>query len=66
MDFDLSAEQQLLRDNVARLMKDRYGFEARSAYQKEAKGWSDEADGSGYAGRISMRAGSFALHAYRF
>jgi pimeloyl-CoA dehydrogenase small subunit len=41
MDFDLSDEQQLLRDNVARLMKDRYGFEARRAYQKEAKGWSD-------------------------
>jgi pimeloyl-CoA dehydrogenase small subunit len=41
MDFDLSDEQQLLRDNVARLIKDRYGFEARAKHQKEAKGWSD-------------------------
>ena len=41
MDFELSDEQQLLRDNVARLMKDRYGFEARKAYQNEPKGWSE-------------------------
>jgi pimeloyl-CoA dehydrogenase small subunit len=41
MDFELSAEQQLLRDNVARLMKDRYGFEARKAYQASAHGWSE-------------------------
>jgi pimeloyl-CoA dehydrogenase small subunit len=41
MDFDLSPEQQMLRDNVARLMKDRYGFEARRNYQKSPQGWSD-------------------------
>jgi pimeloyl-CoA dehydrogenase small subunit len=41
MDFDLTAEQQLLRDNVARLMKDRYGFEARKAYQAEPSGFSE-------------------------
>jgi pimeloyl-CoA dehydrogenase small subunit len=41
MDFDLSAEQQLLRDNVVRLMKDRYGFESRKTYQSEVRGWSE-------------------------
>ena len=41
MDFDLSAEQDLLRDNVARLMKGRYGFEDRKAYQATPRGWSD-------------------------
>jgi pimeloyl-CoA dehydrogenase small subunit len=41
MDFELSAEQELLRDNVARLMKDRYGFEARKAYQASPYGWSE-------------------------
>ncbi len=41
MDFELSAEQELLRDNIARLMKDRYGFEARKTYQASPHGWSD-------------------------
>jgi pimeloyl-CoA dehydrogenase small subunit len=41
MDFELSAEQELLRDNIARLMKDRYGFEARRTYQASPHGWSD-------------------------
>ena len=41
MDFELSGEQELLRDNVARLMKERYGFEARKAYQTAAQGWSE-------------------------
>ncbi|HXE23705.1 MAG TPA: acyl-CoA dehydrogenase [Roseiarcus sp.] len=41
MDFELSAEQELLRDNVARLMKDRYGFEARKGYQASPHGWSE-------------------------
>jgi pimeloyl-CoA dehydrogenase small subunit len=41
MDFELSAEQELLRDNVARLMKERYGFEARKAYQAHPEGWSE-------------------------
>jgi pimeloyl-CoA dehydrogenase small subunit len=41
MDFELSPEQELLRDNVARLMKDRYGFEARKAYQASPQGWSE-------------------------
>jgi pimeloyl-CoA dehydrogenase small subunit len=41
MDFELSAEQELLRDNVARLMKDRYGFEARKTFQASRQGWSE-------------------------
>ncbi len=41
MDFELSGEQELLRDNVARLMKERYGFEARKAYQAAPQGWSE-------------------------
>ena len=42
MDFDLSDEQRLLSDNVARLMKERYGFESRKAYQASALGFSEE------------------------
>jgi len=41
MDFELSAEQEQLRDNVARLMRERYGFEARKAYQASPQGWSE-------------------------
>ena len=43
MDFELSSEQQLLRDNVARLMKDRYAFETRKTYQASPHGWSEDA-----------------------
>ena len=42
MDFELSGEQQMLRDNVARLMKDKYGFEQRKAYGAAAQGFSEE------------------------
>ena len=38
MDFELSPEQEQLRDNVARLMRDRYGFEARKAYRASPRG----------------------------
>src|ERR1700734_860134 len=41
MDFELSPEQELLRDSVARLMKDRYGFEARKGYRANPRGWSE-------------------------
>ncbi len=41
MDFELSSEQQLLSDNVARLMKDRYGFEARKGYQASPLGFGE-------------------------
>ena len=41
MDFELSPEQEQLRDNVARLMRERYGFEARKGYQASPAGWSD-------------------------
>jgi pimeloyl-CoA dehydrogenase small subunit len=42
MDFDLSDEQKLIADNVARLMKDKYGFEQRKAYGAAANGFSEE------------------------
>jgi pimeloyl-CoA dehydrogenase small subunit len=41
MDFELSGEQEMLRDNVARLMKVRYGFEARKGYQASPLGFSE-------------------------
>ena len=41
MDFELNSEQQMLRDNVARLMKDRYGFEARKTYQATPVGFGE-------------------------
>jgi pimeloyl-CoA dehydrogenase small subunit len=41
MDFELNPEQELLRDNVVRLMKDRYGFEARKTFQASPRGWSE-------------------------
>jgi pimeloyl-CoA dehydrogenase small subunit len=40
MNFDLSEEQQLLKDSVGRLLADRYGFENRKAFQKTPEGWS--------------------------
>ena len=42
MDFDLSEEQRLISDSVARLMKERYGFEQRKAYRKNPLGFSEE------------------------
>ena len=42
MDFDLSPEQELLRDNVARLMKTRYGFEERKTHQAAPLGFSEK------------------------
>jgi pimeloyl-CoA dehydrogenase small subunit len=41
MDFELSPEQEQLRDNVARLMRERYGLEARKGYQSSSPGWSE-------------------------
>ncbi len=41
MDFELSAEQQLVSDNIARLMKDRYRFEARKTHQASPRGFSE-------------------------
>jgi pimeloyl-CoA dehydrogenase small subunit len=35
MDFELSDEQKLLKDSVARLLGDHYGFEARKRYAQE-------------------------------
>jgi pimeloyl-CoA dehydrogenase small subunit len=42
MDFDLSDEQRLVGDNVARLMKDKYGFESRKAHAAAPLGFSEE------------------------
>src|SRR3954454_407739 len=40
MDFELSDEQRLLKDSVERLTTQRYDFETRHKYMKEADGWS--------------------------
>jgi pimeloyl-CoA dehydrogenase small subunit len=42
MDFDLTEEQRLLQDSLARLLADRYGFEQRKDYMKSSEGWSRE------------------------
>ena len=42
MDFDLSDEQRQLGDNLARLMKERYGFDSRKAYGAAPLGFSEE------------------------
>jgi pimeloyl-CoA dehydrogenase small subunit len=42
MDFDLSEEQRLVADNLARLMKDRYGFESRKAYGATPLGFGED------------------------
>ena len=40
MDFDLSDEQRMLQDSVGQLIADRYDFEQRKKYMKEAAGYS--------------------------
>src|SRR5947199_2509489 len=42
MDFDLNDEQRLLSDNLARVLKDRYGFERRKSYRETPHGFSEE------------------------
>ncbi|MCC6718315.1 MAG: acyl-CoA dehydrogenase family protein [Acetobacteraceae bacterium] len=42
MDFDLTEDQRLLNDSIARLLADRYAFDARRGYIKSAQGWSQE------------------------
>jgi pimeloyl-CoA dehydrogenase small subunit len=42
MDFDLTEEQRLLQESVARLLADKYGFEQRKAYMGTPEGWSRE------------------------
>jgi len=42
VDFDLNEEQTLLKDSVARLMADRYGFEQRKVILRSEAGWSRE------------------------
>ena len=40
MDFAFTDEQRLLKDSVERILADRYDFEARQRFMKEAAGWS--------------------------
>jgi len=40
MDFDYSEEQRMLKQSVERLIADRYEFESRKKYLKEASGYS--------------------------
>ena len=42
MDFDLTEDQRLLNDSVARLLSDRYAFDARRGYMKTPQGFSQE------------------------
>jgi len=42
MDFDLSDDQRLLQESLAKLLKDKYGFEQRKGYMKSETGWSRE------------------------
>ena len=42
MDFDLTEEQRLLQESLARLLGDRYGFEQRKGYMASPEGWSRE------------------------
>jgi alkylation response protein AidB-like acyl-CoA dehydrogenase len=42
VDFNLSDEQQMLRDGVRRFVREQYGFEARRALAKGADGYSRE------------------------
>ena len=42
MNFELTEDQVMLQDSLARLLRDRYGFAARQAYLKSPEGWSAE------------------------
>ena len=42
MNFDLTEEQQLLKDSVTRLLADRYSFENRKKFQAGPEGWSQD------------------------
>jgi alkylation response protein AidB-like acyl-CoA dehydrogenase len=42
MDFNFSAEQQLLADSVQRFVREHYSFETRREILKSASGWSRE------------------------
>jgi alkylation response protein AidB-like acyl-CoA dehydrogenase len=42
MDFELTEDQAMLRDSVARLLRDRYGFADRQTYLSAKHGWSPE------------------------
>ncbi|NHK26805.1 pimeloyl-CoA dehydrogenase small subunit [Parvularcula flava] len=42
MNFDLTEEQDMIRESLSRFLRDRYDFEARGKIIKSEKGWSPE------------------------
>lgn len=42
MDFDLTEEQSLIKDQLDRLLTDRYGFEERKRYMRAPEGYSPD------------------------
>lgn len=40
MDFDLTEDQSLIKDQLDRLLTDKYGFEDRRKFMKSPEGWS--------------------------
>ena len=53
MDFNLTEEQVLLRQSVARFLREHYGFEARRSATGSAEGWRP-AIWSDFAGRLGL------------
>ena len=58
MDFDLTDEQSLIKEQLDRLLADRYGFEQRRKYMASAEGWS--ADMWGAYAEMGLMALPFA------
>ena len=40
MDFNFTEEQDMMRDSVSRLVRDKYNFDARQEATASAAGWS--------------------------
>lgn len=58
MDFELSEEQSILKDSLARLLADNYGFEQRKKHMAAPEGWS--ADMWGRYAEMGLMALPFA------
>jgi pimeloyl-CoA dehydrogenase small subunit len=58
MDFELSEEQSILKDSLARLLADNYGFEQRKRHMAAPEGWS--ADMWGRYAEMGLMALPFA------
>src|SRR6266403_2100077 len=70
MDFELSEEQQLLKQTCERYFADHYQFESRKRYAHEPRGWSliawkQYADLGLLGGGFIQRGGSDAQRAER-